>query len=206
MRDELLDDLASFMADEYPWPDDPDETLPPPVDAEQANKLLHVVRRLSAERDEIVRVAESEKRRIDEWASDRTSGIERRVESIERALEGFTRHVNRETPKRKTLNFPNGTLRLRAARTSVRVFDESLLVEWARTNMPSLLTMKPNRTAIGKLAIKESDDQDASSSTIMHSVVSADGEIVPGVVVDKPRDDTFSLTPTKQEADADDND
>lgn len=196
MTDELLDDLAAYMADGEDLPHDPDATIEPPRDADQANAMLRVVQRLGQQRDEIVRLAQAEKAQIDAWAADRTSGLDRRITLIEVALEGWARAVNRETPKRKTLSFPHGTLRLRPGRPSVSVVDEASFVAWALANDRDLLSVKPARAEIKRrLVVGHEHEVEGEPPMVTLAALTGDGEIVPGVVFERPRADGFTLQP-----------
>jgi phage host-nuclease inhibitor protein Gam len=132
--DDLLDELEDFMADVEADAEAGGVDIPvePPADADRANAMLRLVRRLEREAKEIEVLAGREAERIRAWRDDRLSGIDRRVGSLTDAVEQWARAVNRYDPTRKTLHLPNGVLKLRAGATRCVIVDPEEFMAWER--------------------------------------------------------------------------
>lgn len=79
-------------------------------------------------------------------------------------------------PKAKTLHYPTGTLRARKAAGRVTVTDEAAFLAWAPDDLVRV-TRRPALTAIRKATVPGPDGV----------AVTADGEPVPGVVLEPDR-------------------
>ncbi len=224
---DLHDDLDAYVLGDDDMDLDADETIPPPRDAEHANRLLRVVRGLDREAEEIERVARDEMRRIESWRDDRLTGLVKRRAAVANVLADYVRALNRENPKRKTVKFPNGTLALRAPRASVDVTDRAKFDTWWRENVRSevaqyvrdvldvddvdeskiaeIVELVLSRSPLVSVKVEPSKSglaQLAKGPAIGDDVPDAhallvDGEPVPGVALVQPTVDAFSLTVTR---------
>lgn len=168
---DLQDELDAYVLGDDEFDAAGDETVEPPPDAEHANRLLRAVRALDRQADEIERVSRDEIERISAWRDDRLAGLLRRRSSIERALDAYMRALNRLNPKRKTEKFPNGTLRLRAPRTSVDVYDTAAFSKWWRERV---------RFEVGEFIVEHLSDPGA------HNVEALTAEVVELVLSRSP--------------------
>lgn len=128
MADDLGDDIAEFATSLPGGSYDAGEQSAP-LNAEQANWMLRKLNSLEQQRSQIIERADAERRMIDAWCQDRTSGIEREQERISRALEGWMRGVF-EMSGAVTQKLPAGELWLREPQQSVLVSDEAAAVKW----------------------------------------------------------------------------
>jgi phage host-nuclease inhibitor protein Gam len=192
---DLRADLDEYVAG-VEWPDEDDE-LPPPQDADQADRYLRTLRALQREAAEIHELYQGEIARITAWRADRMSGIESRAAHLTRLLEGYAR-ATIPGRKAKTLSLPNGALKLKAAPAAgrVEIEDVELFRKWALENAPALLhdpkPAEPDKAAIKAQCkagpVTHSDDDEA-----VHVAV-REGEAVPGVKLVLQTRDSFSLS------------
>lgn len=187
---DLFDDLDDFVAApglEVAGVD--------PLDPTTANAVLRKLRALQRQRGEVIAVAHAEQDRIDAWKRDRTETIDSQAAYLERILDGFMRAEHART-KAKTLQLPNGTLRLRAPSSRVEVVDQAAFVAWAREHHADLLTTpepQPVKAAIKKLPLGGiTSRHDDVELLAIHDPDT--GEAVPGVLVERSTRDTFGFT------------
>lgn len=129
---DLDSDLDAFLVGDE-WP--PDEPPPVPEDARGASRLLLAIRGRERKLDEITAHA---KERIDEitrWRDDRTSGLRRSIEFVERSLQTWMRSHHDKTGE-LTTNLPDGVLKMRPGSPSLQSHDEKAAVAWAQKNRP----------------------------------------------------------------------
>lgn len=215
MNDELLEDLDAYVgaAEEAP---------PTAMDDDLANRLLRRLRRQQRRRAEVLDVANAERLRIAAWAEGQLEIIDSELAQLERTLDGYMRAVQ-ERRGLKTLKLPNGELKLRAPRLSVTVTDEPALVDWAIERVaadlaqsddipaarigvrvviaaladePTLkVVVEPARGGIGK-ATEPGPVLSSHEDVELLAAVTADGETVPGVQIERSTRDTFKATPS----------
>lgn len=141
MSDALADDLAEFVAGRTDSWEDGDEPTPP-EDAEEAHRLLSRLRWRERELAKIAARAEAEIAPIREWQEDRSAGVRREIERIERSLAAWMLTHERLTGT-KTEKFPSGELRAWAQQPRLVVLDEDAAAEviererpaWVRTSV-----------------------------------------------------------------------
>lgn len=121
------DDLDQFLGD---VPEE-DYESPDTLDADKANRMMRKLRRLQQWRTDTLATADAEVQRIVAWRDGRDRMISGEIGRIEDALEAYMRGRNRQDPKIKTQNLPNGTLKLRAPRTRVQIDDREAFMNWA---------------------------------------------------------------------------
>lgn len=160
---------------------DPAE-LPPPdpqrFTIENDEGATWAMRKLKAIRDkraEIIRIAEAEIARVQEWAGAETEGLDHDDAFFEGLLTVYAAK-QRNTENRKSISTPYGMVTSRAGSKTTEV-DPDKFLPWALANNASLVKEEVKRTPI-KAAItaayKVLDDG---------VVVTPDGEAVPGVRV-----------------------
>jgi phage host-nuclease inhibitor protein Gam len=193
MADDLEHDLADWLAgSDEPSPEATDEPGWRAPDRESANRLLRRVARLSAELDTIRGLAAAERTRINDWEADRTAGVTAAVDRLQSALEGFMR-AEHDAIGVKTVDLPNGVLRLRAPRQKVVITDSAALDAWIEANNRwDLISVDPLRSRLAQLRTFRGE---VEGETLVERVAAEDGTEVPGVAVVTPVADRFSATP-----------
>lgn len=211
-HDALAAELDAYLADEdHPLPDEDDFVPIAAPDEATVDRMLRRRHRLLTERGRVTDVASAEVRRIREWESDRTAGVDRQLVWLDRGLEMFARQA---LPARnlKSLPLPNGTLKLtQPGAPSVVVTDLSDFVAWctdeAHPERDALLRRTVDvEKADAKRAFRvgpeagpgELDEQGAIATTVFYAM--DDDEIVPGLRFTKPAHSRFSVVPPAQNA------
>lgn len=200
--DDLHDELDAWLADdEHEWtPPDDDEAAPLDLrDERQVNAMLRKRARLVAERDRISEFVAAQVQAMREFENDRCAGISRQLRWLDRGLEQFAR-ATLPALKRKSLPLPDGTLKLTApGQASLVVNDVERFVAWvdADTDMRGEFVKrepKPVAAAI-KLACSIGPKLTSVDGVDSFAVLDAEGNSIPGVVMTKPSQDRFGVTP-----------
>lgn len=203
----MLDDsMADLDAEVGLDPTDDVPTEIPPGDLDLANRILRRYRRLERDAEGIANLCAVEVRRITAWRDRRTAGIQREMERLEGLLGEFMRAVKaRSYGKVKSLQLPNGTLKLQApsSRPRVEVVEPGAFRVWAHQNAPDLLLPpKPpeaDRSALAKISqLVPTEDSPRPDGTIAY-VPYVDGEQVPGVLLLRDTVDRFRVSPPADE-------
>lgn len=209
----LMDDLDAYVAGDDQVPED--GPPPPPDNADEANQILRRVGRLEREAESIEKLAQSELDRIEAWRDDRILGVERALAFQVSTLEGWMRAQNTSDPKRKTINLPNGQLRVRPKRVTIYVHDAATAIaahpEWDSTK-PTF-----DRQTAGPLlregpALGDGEWSGETPPTGFHYCIATTipdvdkttGEVIPGVMVPGiylvvPNEDTKTFGYTAKE-------
>lgn len=214
MNDDLLEDLDAYVGQLDTEPE------APTMDDDLANRLLRRLRRQEIQRSEVQAVARAERDRIDAWERDRIETIDADVAGLERLLEGYMRAVL-ERRKLKTLNLPNGTLRLRAASAKVTISDEDAFLAWAIEQAAISAGLSPGETrdalaALERSTLLRSKVEPAKDGIkratkvgpqrsihedleLLAAVIEADdaGEVVPGVLIERSTREAFGYSTAK---------
>jgi phage host-nuclease inhibitor protein Gam len=186
------------MTDEAaPQPDEPDEdeyaeVMAPPIvgDLTQAERWLRQLTRMRRDIEAYEAHATEQHRRIDAWRVRRVGIIEREVAYVEEGLQAFMRAYAGRT-RTKTLALIHGVMRLRTPRKSLAVSTPAEVVSWLRENgHDDFVVMTPSKSALSKLGVGPWAIEDDESESA--SVVSPEGEVLPGVRWVKPGRDSFS--------------
>lgn len=175
---------------------------------EEVNRALRRKARLERERDDVVMVAQAELDRIKAFVEDRTSGIDSAIDWIDRGLEGFMRAYHDETGN-LSLRLPYGTISLRKPGQPRIVADDSVdeggaghwLIEHGHEDLVRE-TIDLDRDAI-KRATKpgqriDKPEVDVPDGFDAFQAVTADGEIVAGVVYLVKGERSFAAKPNVQ--------
>lgn len=187
------------------------ETEPGAINTDVANRMLRRLHRLARKRAEIDAVANAEVDRIEAWRRDRLAVVDNETHYIERTLEGFMRMVHSRFG-RKSEKLPNGTLKLTAARDSIVVVDDEAAAEWLEEHGhhdDEVLSYVPK---IGKKALALAyvvgpvDDHDEVDHVEVRTLMTPDGETLPGVRVRRPTRPTFKAVPATTNPIGDDDD
>ena len=143
-----------------------------------ASWAMRKLRTLRAKEAEFVALGEREVNAIETWLHEVTAPLQQDALFFEGLLVEYAQEC-RENPDdgRKTVKLPAGSVTSRQGSTKWEV-DAERFLPWARTNHPDLIRVKedPNLPAI-KDALAGAIDATAGK------VITADGEIVPGVEV-----------------------
>lgn len=131
----LQDDLDAFVGDDdYP----PDEPPPVPEDVDGVSRLLRRVRGFERSAEEIRALAQAEIDRITAWREDRVAGLDRQISFFGRSLETYMRGHHEATGRKvKTLNLPNGVLKVREARTTLDVENDEKVAAIVEDQRPA---------------------------------------------------------------------
>lgn len=146
------------------------------------------LRRIAEHQTEVDRLQQAAQADIDAvqaWLADATRGPKGSIAYLEAALIDYRRRLETDNPKLpKTYKLPGGDLTRRAGRISFVVADEDALIDWAETHDPTLLRRRAVVTPLkgSGYEIVVSVDEPVGR------VVTADGEVVPGVEVPAPAD------------------
>lgn len=199
MADDLGDDIAEFATSQPGGSYDAGEQSAP-LNAEQANWMIRKARSLERQRSQIMERADAERRMIDAWCQDRTSGIERELERIGRALEGWMRGTFEMTGA-VTQKLPAGELWLREPQRSVVVTSDAELVPWLIQHGLAdavKVTEAAMKTPVGEHV--EAGDVIPGDAGPDHeyrqAVLARDGGpavVVPGVMLRVPKRKTFTI-------------
>lgn len=142
-------------------------------------EALWALRKLKAAQAKIadnIEAANEERRLIDSWLEEVNGSLERDANFFEGLLRDYAlRCRDDENDGRKSIKLPGGTIRTRAGSTSVSIGDADAFLSWAEVNNPDLIRVKkePNLSEI-KETVTVTDEG---------SIITADGEVVPGLVV-----------------------
>jgi hypothetical protein len=166
-----------------------------------ADRLLYRRATIAAEEARIEKLRKERIAEIDDWCDRRKAKAEREASWIERGLEVFMRfRVARGGPK--TLQLPSGVLKLTKPRESVDVRDPDGFRAWARANAPELLRWpeppepEPKKDDLKKLRAGES----RPFGELLEFSLAHEGEVIPGVYVVVPKEDSFKAVPTERQS------
>ncbi len=134
--------------------------------------------------DEIQALAESRIKQIQDWAEKETQGNLQQIAFFETLLMPFAEQ-QLQGSKKRSFNLPSGTVGFRKASTKFYIDGESVsgknekLTKWVKENSKEFLVVKEetNWTELKK-----------TLQAVNGKAVTADGEIIPGVVTDSPPD------------------
>jgi hypothetical protein len=201
MADDLGDDIAEYAAAQVPGALTVDDDDREPTNAEQANWMLRKLHSLDRQRIQILERAEAERQMIDAWCRDRTYGIEREIERIGRALEGWMRGTF-EMTNAVTQKLPAGELWLREPQRSVVVTSDAELVPWLIQHGLAdavKVTEAAMKTPLGE-SVEAGDvlPGDAGPDHEYRQAVHVNDDerrVVPGVMLRVPKRKTFTIHP-----------
>lgn len=194
---DLTDDLDEWMGDpDWELIDEAPDTMRP----EDAERMIRVVRRAQQEVGEIDRLARIQRARVDAWETARAHRYLDRIETYTGQLERWARA---QPGKVSSWDFPDGKLTLRAAPATGRVVidDEAALLDALHGDHDELIkvTEKPAAAAIKAVAQpKELSDDEAEGTDddVQHFHLVIDGEILPGVHLERDTRKRFGLAVT----------
>ena len=170
--------------DEFLMGDEPDWDSPPeaPQDADRADEQLRRLVKVRAEMAQIGHHAQAQIERIREWHARRVEVLANRERWLAEGLEMWHRAVLAEDPTRKTISLPCGTLKSRAQQPEW-VFDDEAFIAWASEHAPSLVRVPEPKPAVDKAAAKKAL-LTVEVGEGVHSILTEEGEVVPGVMVE----------------------
>jgi hypothetical protein len=166
---------------EGPWRVDGDRT---------ASWALRRLAEQQAEVDRVDAAADFEVAAIRAWQADATKRPRRSIDFLTAALIDYRHRLEDKNPRLpKTYKLPGGQLRRRAGRVSIKVTEEERFLEWAESHAPEAISRKALVRPLmgdGYQVVLDGDEP-------VGRVVTADGEVVPGVEVPAPAD-TYSVS------------
>lgn len=140
-----------------------------------------------AKENEIVKIAQQERQRIDDWEAEQKKSIRGDMEFFEGLIQRYHAKQLAENPKAKTLSTPFGKSKSRTSKPAPEKQDENQLIEYVIEN---------DMTEFIKQSIKWSDlKKNLKVAEINGEPVVVDtstGLIVPGVTI-KPGSTTFTV-------------
>lgn len=176
----MSDLLEQELGDEF-YEDEPPQITSAEVDALiDAGWHLRQIRKLRKRAAEVQAVYNRERERLDEWFARGTDKFEARIEWHEAPLRQLHQRLVEQDPKRKSIELPDGTLKMRVpVKPQVVVDDADGLLAWATEHAPHLLPEpRPVRvTDLRREAVALSEDV---------VVLTATGEVVPFVHAEVP--------------------
>lgn len=160
----------------------------PPRDAVQADAMLRRLAKLEAEARGINRQADDQVLLVEQWRAIELDRIEEQAVDIRSHLAQYTAALRRLEPKRGTWRLPHGTLKSSAAQPVYTYEDEAAFLAWALVNAPEVVRQPdpkpvppaPEKNAVKKAFLLPADAKPGDRVPL----VTADGEVVPGVVVE----------------------
>lgn len=188
---ELDADLADYLLTGDGWPGDDDEEWQP-SDEGQVDHLLRVLALREAEIARLRTYYQARVLELDAWLDDRTAGMVRSVESLRRALEGWSRQMH-PGESGHVWTLPSGVLRLTGGRESLVVEEEAVAVAWLVDNLREAVVMTVSRTAL-KAVVKAGPERVSTDGKHHYAAVTPDGEVVPGVRIEKPANPSFGAS------------
>lgn len=157
---------------------DPDYDVEPtpPEDEESIVRALGRLARIRRRVEQDRTLAEAQIAHTRGWLDERLATHDRAARWHEEMLARYHAARLDRDPRAKTLRYPTGTLRARKAGGGVTVTDEAAFLAWAPDDLVRV-TRRPALSAIRKATVPGPDGV----------AVTADGEPVPGVVLDPER-------------------
>ena len=146
---------------------------------ERASWHLRMASQLTAERDQIAGVYKAELERLAIRLGHRSRILNDQIAWHERPVEALHRALLADSPKRKTIELPYGTSKMRTPKTArLEIVDRPKLLSWAEDSHPDILGRTINVTGVKTVAMVTDDLQ----------VLTEHGEVIPGVeaVLDDP--------------------
>lgn len=165
------EDLEDFLAGPLDIGTLSEDPQPAP-DAIVASRLLRRRRRLNDNEAQVERQAAAELAGIAKWKAERLATIQRERAWVDRSLEGFMVHHYHETHE-PTVSTPNGTLKYTKKSSTVEVVDEAAAIDWA---------LKAGVDDAVKVEMTFLKSKVGKTSIIEGRVVTANGEIIPGII------------------------
>jgi hypothetical protein len=148
--------------------------MPPgePEALERASWHMRMAAQITAERDQIAAVYKAEMERLEMRLAHRMRIMNNRIAWHEQPVEALHLALLKSNPKRKTIELPYGTSKVRVSTApKLSISDNSALLVWAENNHPELLGRTINITAVKTVAVMH-----------MGKVIdAASGEMIPGV-------------------------
>lgn len=173
LEQELGDD---FYEDEPPVWDPSIAEVDALVDAGWHLRQIRRLRRRAAESEAVYK---REAERLKAWHEAEKTKWETRIEWHTAPLRQLSERLNEADPTRKTINLPDGALKLRVSTTEQAVIeDEDALLAWAVERAPQLL--RP-RQLLGVMDLRR-ETVTMGGKVYMHET----GDLVPGAVAVVP--------------------
>lgn len=134
---------------------------------------------------------------ITEWHAKADAKLAKRLAWHLTALTAYMQREHDENGT-KTVDLPNGTrLERRTGKLSVVIEDPERAVEWCAANLTPALVPQPPKLAkaelLAQLSTKAADTTDAGQ----YPAITADGEIVPGLVIERGLPSFYVRPPAK---------
>lgn len=202
---ELDDALADDTEDISSEPTAPDTR-------DQADRRARSYRRVLSDIDDLNELCDERITEINSWRSLRLSPLVARAEWLKASLVAFAKVRKAVTGgagaahSEKSQRFTSGVeVKLTPAQGSLVVLDEAAFMEWAKANAPDLIVTPPvPAPTIAKVETKKRFALSPNSKPIGDEdeieFVTADGDVVPGIVLRRATDDgaTVAIKPVDE--------
>lgn len=190
------DDLDRFMVADLADVDPATDPLPVITDIGYADRALRKIAEAERRKARATNYAAEEIAKASKWRDAIVSTADADIAFWKQSLESWMRAVHRDDGI-KSQTLPNGVCRLRSQPPKVVVESDPteatpaellrVKTEWAKSEIPK-------RTKVGPEIPLDKADGPIPEGTRVHSCVTADGEIVPGVVYWITDEPSFSVT------------
>jgi hypothetical protein len=147
---------------------------------DRASWHMRMASMISTERDQITAVYKAEMERLQIRLQHRIRIFDDRIAWHEEPVSSLHLALLRDEPKRKSIELPYGTSKVRVPKTPrVEFTDQPATLAWAEVNHPEILGHTINVTGVKSIAVPLGE---------AGSVTDTNGEIIPGVqaVLDDP--------------------
>lgn len=150
---------------------------------ERASWHLRMAAKATQERDELAAVYEAEFARLRERLEHRRRILDAQIRWHEAPVEQLHLALVKADPKRKTIELPYGTSRVRVSKTPrVEIVDRATLLAWCEQNHPDVLGRTINVTGVKEIVARFPKLEPGES----HEVTDSNGELIPGAVAVMP--------------------
>jgi hypothetical protein len=97
--------------------------------------------KIKAEKEENVRTAQAEIKRIDDWCQSENDKVQGSLSFFEYLLMGYFQEQRKADPSLKTVKLPHGILKMRAQQAEF-AYDDEVLLPWAKEHLPAAVVVK----------------------------------------------------------------
>ena len=133
-------------------------------------------------------LAEEEREKLKMWEESELHRLESDGEHLRDLLREYHTRLLLEDDRRRTVRLPHGTMAIRKLPDKWEIDPDAFLI-WAKANAPALVkVVELPKLAEAKQALKPLSDLSAQVPGSVTAAVSEDGEIVPGVVIERQAD------------------
>lgn len=150
---------------------------------ERANRVMWRIGQLHQQRAGIKRTANVERAAIDVWEAAETGRIDKALAFLGSLAARYHQRLLAKDKRRRTVNLPTGTLKVRKSRDTWAYHDEAQFLAWAAEHRPELVRTKTEpEKADAKKALRLAVDKPQPGDEV-NVIDPKTGEVVPGLTV-----------------------